>query len=198
MIAIAIIGAGPAGLACAQTLAATLGMDKHPQDLQITVFDTAQSDLNQAELWCVPGVPGGMDGGLWLQQAGEQLRTFANVSYRNEKVVAVTGSAPALLVRTASGDSAFSYVVYAPGRAGDADLGDAEYYPHPRTVKPWRALRVDANSRVRPGLYAAGIAAGHYSMLGSVLGSGVDVACHILSEIEGHPSVVHDVKGGRK
>lgn len=198
MIAIAIIGAGPAGLACAQTLAASLGMDKHPQDLQLTVFDTAQSDLQQAELWCVPGVPAGTAGGLWLQQASEQLRAFSGVVFRNEKVVAVAGSAPALQVRTESGETTFSYVVYAPGRAGDVDLGDVEYYPHPHTVKPWRALRVDANSRVRPGLFVAGIAAGHYSMLGSALGSGVDVACHILSEIEGHPAVVHDVKGGRK
>lgn len=197
MVRIAIVGAGPAGLACAQTLAATKGLDKHPQNLSVVLFDTGVSDLNQAELWCVPGVALGRQGDEWLSQARREVMHFGNVSLRADSVLSIEGEAPAIQVSTASGTESFQYVVYAAGRLGDTRITEVEYYPHPRTVKPWQAIRVDAQSRVRSGLYVAGIAAGSYSMLGSVMGSGVDVACHILSELEGHPTVVHDVKGGR-
>jgi len=197
MIYIAIVGGGPAGLACAQTLAATRGLEGHPQNLQIDLYDKPSSDLNLAELWCVPGLRPGTPGTDWLAQASHDVLRFGNVERKDVQVLGISGSAPNIQVRTEKGVEEYHYVVYAPGRHVEAIIEGAELYPHPRTVKDWKAVRVDGQSRVRPGVFVAGIAAGNYSMLGSVMGSGTDVAGHILSEIEGHPAVVHDVKGGR-
>lgn len=197
MIRIAIVGGGPAGLACAQTLAATRGLKDHPQDLVIELFDKPRSDLNLAELWCVPGLRPGLPGAEWLQLARDGATHFGNVEQRELVVLEVTGHAPCFKVRTEIGIEEYRYVVYAPGRQMEAQIEGAVFYSHPRTSKDWKAIQVDEHSRVRSGLYVAGIAAGNYSMLGSVMGSGVNATAHILSEIAGHPVVVHDVKGGR-
>lgn len=197
MIRIAVVGGGPAGLACAQTLAATRGLKDHPQDLMIELFDKPGSDLNLAELWCVPGLRPGLPGAEWLQQARNAITRFGNVEQCERVVLDISGDAPCFRVRTGNGIAEYNYVVYAPGRQMEALVEGAIVYSHPRTSKDWKAIQVDEHSRVRSGLYVAGIAAGNYSMLGSAMGSGVNVAAHILSEIEGHPAVVHDVKGGR-
>jgi len=196
---IVIIGGGPAGIACALTLDAARHMPAYSGiDLQITIIDSGSSDLLAAELWEVPGIPFGTSGAELLKIMRSQLEA-TSVQWVHDTVLAVNGVRPDFQVVTKSGrEWRADTIVLASGfKSFDIQLADCETKPHPGSPKPRVCLVQNARGCVREGVYVAGSLSGLHSMLATAMGSGTEVACKILGDYTGIPSIVHDTPGSR-
>jgi len=192
---IVIIGGGPAGIACALTLVAARGKPAVPQDMQIGIFDTGASDLLSAALHEVPGISAGMHGSELLSSMRKQV-VNTGVIWHEEKIVRISSRTSPFILHGQSGQNwDADIIVLASGFKHFEILleFDAVTRIHPHSLKPRVCLPVDAEKRVAPGIYVAGLLSGVPSMFSIAIGSGTEVACHILSDLTGQPTVVHDV-----
>jgi len=198
---ILIVGAGPAGIACALTLAAAQSMANSPfSDLQVQMIDEGSSDLLAAELWEVPGIRLGMSGSELLAKMKAQLDQF-HIPLHIGSVNQVSGTVGAFQIETTTGILfEADQVVLATGfkKFSLTVEGGVSVIPHPASPKPRVCLALNDDKMVAPGIYAAGLITGVYSMLAIAAGSGTEVACRILTQLSGGPVVVHDVPGSRK
>lgn len=197
---ILIVGAGPAGIACALTLAAAKSMANSSfADIQIEMIDDGASDLMAAELWEVPGIRLGASGSELLAKMKAQLDQF-QIPLQVGSVTRLAGSEGAFQVETATGRvQSAEMIVLATGfkKFAIEVEGGVQKIPHPASPKPRICLSLNDENMVAPGIYAAGLLTGVHSMFAIASGSGTEVACRILGKIAGGPVVVHDVPGAR-
>jgi len=195
---VVIVGGGPAGLACALTLASSQGRGwQWAEGKKFLVIDNGRSDLNKAMLNNVPGVPIGTLGPELLQKIKEQIKaTNDTVDFLEDTVTKIEGEKGNFKVYT-KGGKVFEaeYVVLASGfHKFEIECESVEVMDNPKSPKPGRVMvRHDGDYKVREGLFVAGLLAGVSSMYTAAAGSGVQVAINILSEWAGKPIVIHDV-----
>ncbi len=194
---VVIVGGGASGLACALTLTSSRGRGwEWAEGRRYLVIDTGRSDMNRALFNNVPGVEQGTTGKELLRRIKEQIKSYGDVDFVEDKVVRIEGSKGAFKVFTESGgEYGAEFVVLASGFHGfDIECEGVEVLDNPMSPKPGRVMiRHDGNYKVRDGLYVAGLLAGASSMFTTAAGTGVQVGINILSEWAGGPVVIHDV-----
>jgi len=193
MYSVAIVGGGPAGLSCALTLADGTERFEFAKGKKFLVVDSGTSDVLKAVLNNVPGVERGTTGEEYLRFLKSQVEKFESVDLVSGKVVEVFGEKGSFTLRLSDGGEFKSeLVVFATGfQAFSVKTGLVEVIPHPRSPRPGKvALKPKAD-----GVYVAGLAAGEITMVAVACGSGVDVACRILSDWAGKVVVGHDSVG---
>ncbi len=191
-----IIGGGVSGLSCALALASTKEQFDWAKDKRYLVIDNQSSDLLKALLNNAPGIPQGTLGKELLEKLREQAKSYGNVDIVFDKAVKVSGQKGGFTVLTESKKEFISdYVVLATGfHEMSIECEGIELIENPRSPRPGKvAIRVDEDSKVRDGLYVAGLLAGVSSMYACAAGSGVQVACNIMKEHAGKNVVIHDV-----
>ncbi|MFN3813452.1 MAG: NAD(P)/FAD-dependent oxidoreductase [Aquificaceae bacterium] len=191
-----IIGGGVSGLSCALTLASAKEQFDWARDKRHLVIDNQSSDLLKALLNNVPGIPQGTLGKELLEKLREQAKSYGNVEIVFDRAVKVSGHKGNFTVLTESRKEFSSYyVVLATGfHELSIECEGIELIENPRSPRPGKvAIRVDEDSKVRDGLYVAGLLAGVSSMYACAAGSGVQVACNIMKEQAGKNVVVHYV-----
>ena len=123
-----------------------------------------------------------------------QVEEFEDVNLVEGEVAEVTGSKGNFKIVLSDGrEFEADLVVFATGfHSFDVKTNLVEVIPHPRSPRPGKiALKPKAE-----GVYVAGLAAGEITMVATAAGSGVDVACEILSEWAGKVVVGHDKISG--
>ena len=190
MYSVAIVGGGVAGLSCALTLSDGTKRFDFAKGKKFLVVDSGNSDVLKAILNNVPGVKKGTTGEEYLELLKAQVEEFENVNIVEGEVSEVTGSKGNFKIVLSDGrEFEAEIVVFATGfHSFDIKTDLVEVVPHPRSPRPGKiALKPKAE-----GVYVAGLAAGEITMVAVASGSGVDVACKILSEWAGKVVVGHD------
>ncbi len=190
MYSVAVIGGGVAGLSCALTLADGAKRFDFAKGKKFLVVDNGSSDVLKAVLNNVPGVKKGTTGEEYLEFLKAQVEEFEDVNLVEGEVSEVSGSKGKFKIVLSDGrEFEADLVVFATGfHSFDIKTDLVEVVPHPRSPRPGKiALKPKAE-----GVYVAGLAAGEITMVAVAAGSGVDVACEILSEWAGKVVVGHD------
>jgi len=190
MYSVAVVGGGVAGLSCALTLADGAKRFDFAKGKKFLVVDSGSSDVLKAVLNNVPGVKKGTTGEEYLEFLKAQVEEFEDVNLVEGEVSEVTGSKGNFKIVLSDGrEFEADLVVFATGfHSFDVKTDLVEVIPHPRSPRPGKiALKPKAE-----GVYVAGLAAGEITMVATAAGSGVDVACEILSEWAGKVVVGHD------
>jgi len=190
MYSVAVVGGGVAGLSCALTLADGAKRFDFAKGKKFLVVDSGSSDVLKAVLNNVPGVKKGTTGEEYLDFLRAQVEEFEDVNLVEGEVAEVTGSKGNFKVVLSDGrEFGADLVVFATGfHSFDVKTDLVEVVPHPRSPRPGKiALKPKAE-----GVYVAGLAAGEITMVAVASGSGVEVACEILSEWAGKVVVGHD------
>ncbi len=190
MYSVAVIGGGVAGLSCALTLADGAKRFDFAKGKKFLVVDSGSSDVLKAVLNNVPGVKRGTTGEEYLEFLRAQVEEFEDVNLVEGEVSEVNGSKGNFKVVLSDGrEFEADLVVFATGfHSFDIKTDLVEIVPHPCSPRPGKiALKPKAE-----GVYVAGLAAGKITMVAVAAGSGVEVACEILSEWAGKVVVGHD------
>ncbi len=190
-----IAGGGVAGLSCALTLASSKGRREWTQGRRFLVLDDNDSDLLKAILNNVPGIPIGTDGKKAMNDLQEQVKHYGNVESIQCKVIKVEGERGNFKVTTEDGkEYVGSFVVLATGfhEFNIKGIG-VKVLPHDRSPRPGKIMvETDKDLKIKEGVYVAGLLTGISTMYATAAGSGVQVACNIMSELTGNPTIVHD------
>ena len=190
MYSVAVIGGGVAGLSCALTLADGAKRFDFARGKKFLVVDSGSSDVLKAVLNNVPGVKKGTTGEEYLEFLKAQVEEFEDVNLVEGEVSEVTGEKGNFKVVLSDGrEFEAELVVFATGfHSFNVKTGLVEVIPHPRSPRPGKI----ALKPKKEGVYVAGLAAGEITMVATASGSGVDVACRILSDWAGKVVVGHD------
>jgi alkyl hydroperoxide reductase subunit AhpF len=190
MYAVAIVGGGPAGLSCALTLADGARRFDFARGKKFVVIDSGSSDVLKAVLNNVPGVKKGTTGEEFLRNLKTQVEEFEEVNLVNGEVSKASGEKGNFTLTLSDGREFRSeLIVFATGfQTFNVKTDLVKVVPHPRSPRPGKiALEPKAE-----GVYVAGLSAGEITMVATACGSGVRVACEILSEWAGKIVVGHD------
>ena len=191
-----IIGGGAAGLSCALTLSSSKGKFPWAKNRKYLVIDNNSSDLLKALLNNVPGVPKGTLGKDLLKTLKEQVKSFGITDFVDGRVVSVSGEKGNFVVKTEDGkEFVGENIVIATGFHEFNIQGlDVEVVPNPKAPRAGKIMiKTDEKNRIKDGVYVAGLLAGAFTMFAAASGSGVEVACYIMSEWAGKNVVIHDL-----
>ena len=195
---VVIVGGGVAGLGAALTLCS---LNEKSGKFSVSVFDGGKSDFKKAELYNVPFLKKGFSGIEALNEIKAQINTFGNVEFKDEEVISITGEKGNFEVKSNSGSVSCKYVILATGAHElNVTLNGKEIktVPHELMPKPGM-IRVEFSGRqqLQDGIYVAGLVAGVTTMFATALGSGVEAACAIFSDVEGKVVISHDSPNSR-
>ncbi|RUM90808.1 MAG: NAD(P)/FAD-dependent oxidoreductase [Thermovibrio sp.] len=190
MYSVAVIGGGPAGLSCALTLADGARRFDFAKGKKFLVVDSGSSDVLKAVLNNVPGVKRGTTGEEYLDFLRAQVEEFEDVNIVDGEVCEVYGEKGNFTVVLSDGREFKSeLIVFSTGfHSFNIKTDLVEVIPHPRSPRPGK---VALKPKVE-GIFVAGLSAGEITMVATASGSGVDVACRILSDWAGKVVVGHD------
>ncbi len=199
MYDIIIIGGGVAGCGAGITLGSSEGTKLG--ELKTLILDDGRSDLKSAKLYNVPFIKQGTPGVDALARLREDTTSFDSVSFKNENVQQISGDKGDFSVKTELNEYKAKYVILATG-AGSLEVKlngkDIPTLPHELMPKPGK-IKVAHKGRQElvDGIYVAGLLSGATTMYATALGSGVEAACAILSDLSGKCAVIHDFQGSR-
>ncbi len=196
-----IVGGGPAGLSCAITLGSANDRFEWSKNRKYLIIDNeGGSDLMKALLNNVPGVPKGTLGKEFLKQLKEQALEYENVKFEDDRVVKIEETNDGFKVQTEKGKEYLAdNIVLATGfHEFNIEGLDVEVVPNITSPRPGKIMiKHDGMFRVKDSVWVAGNAAGCFTMVASASGSGVHVACDIMSKWAGKNVVIHDVPKGK-
>lgn len=193
MYAVAVIGGGVSGLSCALTLADGAKRFDFAKGKKFLVVDSGSSDALKAVLNNVPGVKRGTTGEEYLSFLRAQVEEFEDVNLVEGEVCEVVKEGERFKVILSDGrEFEAELVVFATGfHSFPVKTELVEVVPHPKSPRPGKiALKPKAE-----GVFVCGNAAGEITMVATAAGSGVSVACDILSRWAGKVVVPHDSIG---
>lgn len=195
---IVVIGGGVSGLGATLTLCS---LDEKIGKFSLCVFDGGKSDFKKAELYNVPFLKKGFSGIEALNEIKAQINAFGNVEFKEEEAISIEGEKGNFVVKSNSGSVSCKYVILATGAHElNVTLNGKEIktLPHELMPKPGM-IRVELNGRqkLQEGIYAAGLVTGVTTMFAVALGSGVEAACAILSDVAGKVVISHDSPNSR-
>ena len=193
MYAVAVIGGGVSGLSCALTLADGAKRFEFAKGKKFLVVDSGSSDALKAVLNNVPGVKRGTTGEEYLSFLRAQVEEFENVNLVEGEVCEVVKEGERFKVILSDGrEFEAELVVFATGfHSFPVKTELVEVVPHLKSPRPGKiALKPKAE-----GVFVCGNAAGEITMVATAAGSGVSVACDILSRWAGKVVVPHDSIG---
>ncbi|GAB6076474.1 FAD-dependent oxidoreductase [Desulfurobacterium crinifex] len=190
MYDVVIVGGGPAGLSCALTLADGAKRFDFAKGKKFVVIDSVNSDALKAVLNNVPGIKKGTTGEEYLKFLTAQVEEFEEVNLVEGEVSEISGKKGNFTVVLSDGRKLQAkLVVLATGfHSFEIKCDGVEVIPHPKTPRPGKI----ALKPTKEGIFVAGLAAGVITMIVAAVGSGVEVACDILSEWAGKIVVGHD------
>lgn len=190
-----IVGGGVAGLSCALTLIASTKRLPFAQELQICVADTNESDLLKAELNYCAGVAYGTSGKDELSNMKKLIKRFdSDFEIQNKKVVSIIKDNVYTITLEDNTTTKAKAVVLASGfHTFDIQGLDIQIVPHKKSPREGKIMVANIEELASNDLYVAGLLAGVPTMYSCASGSGVEVACDILSKLAGKIVVVHDV-----
>ncbi len=194
MYSVAVVGGGVSGLSCALTLADGARRFDFAKGKKFLVVDSGSSDALKAVLNNVPGVKRGTTGEEYLNFLKEQVEELESVNLVEGEVEEVLKEGDKFkLVLSDGREFTSDIVVFATGfHSFSVKCSLVEVIPHPNSPRPGKvALRPKEE-----GIFVCGNAAGEITMVAAAAGSGVSVACQILSHWAGKVVVPHDKIGG--
>jgi glycine/D-amino acid oxidase-like deaminating enzyme len=193
MYSVAIVGGGVSGLSCALTLADGARRFESLKEKKFLVVDSGSSDALKAILNNVPGVKKGTTGEEYLSFLKAQVEEFGEVNLVEGEVEEVVKVGENFKITLADGrEFEAEIVVFATGfHAFPIKTDLVEVIPHPKSPRPNKVALKPKEEKV----FVCGNAAGEITMVATAAGSGVSVACDILSQWLGKTVVPHDSVG---
>lgn len=189
-----IVGGGVSGLSCAVTLSSANAKTDALKHARYLVIDANGSDLNKARLFNAPGIAAGTEGTDALKTLRDQLTAYGVCELLEGTVSNVESNGGFAVTLSDGRRFEAPRVVLATGFHGfEIACDGAETKPNTLSPRPGKVELAHTGNRLRAGLYVAGLLAGEYTMFACAAGSGVKVACDILSEIAEKPAIIHDV-----
>ncbi|GBC88391.1 Thioredoxin reductase [bacterium HR13] len=192
---VVIVGGGASGLSCALMLASSRGRGwQWAEGRKYLLLDKGGSDLNKAYLKNVPGLDPILGKDL-LERIRKQIQDWGGVDILEEEARSISQENGMYTVNTSSGKSfTAEFLVLATGFHGFNMEGlEVEVVDNTKSPKPGRVMIRHKDFEVLPNLFVIGTLAGLSSHFTSCAGSGVEVACEILSRMAGKRIVIHDV-----
>ncbi|STQ86660.1 NAD(P)/FAD-dependent oxidoreductase [Helicobacter muridarum] len=193
---IIIIGGSIAGLSAALVLASAKSTEL---DFDISIIDDNKADLNAAAIYNVPLFPRAITGKEIIEQTKMQIDSLLKVEYIVGTVSDILGKKGDFQVKGYNINKSADYIILATGasRFDINGLGDI-IRAHTLMNKPNKIkLHWNGRQEVKDGIYVAGLASGVTTMVTCAMGSAVEAACAILSDINGEITIVHDTPTSR-
>ena len=190
-----IIGGGVSGLSCALTLSSANRKIEQLKNAKYLIIDSNQSDLNKAKLLNVPAVTSETMGSDALVNIRAQIDGFGGCEFVEAVATKIDEEVDNYTVTTADGNSyKAKRVVLATGfHSFNIAVEGAKTKSSLLSPRPGKIELAHHNNTIQDGLYVAGLLSGVYTMFACAAGSGVKVACDILSEINAQPTIIHDL-----
>lgn len=190
-----IIGGGVSGLSCALTLASAAKKLESLKDAKFLIIDADGSDLNKAKLFNAPALDQALDGKDALAKIRAQIGAYGSCEFVNDSATKISETVDSFIVSTENGKSfSAKRVVLATGfHSFGIEADGIEVKSNALSPRPGKIELVHRNNTIRDGFFVAGLLSGVYSMFACAAGSGVKVACDIISEISAQPTIIHDL-----
>ncbi len=199
-----IVGGGPAGLSCALTLGSAESMS-FVANKKIGIFlHSTHSDMHKALFNNALGINTGTKGPDILENGIKHLtENYPQIQpIFDAKVLKIEGTDGQFVITSEQGIFYTAKIVVAVTPRVNFDIQGLMDYVEPHSkmppVKKFIQLR-NEDHVVAPGIYVAGVLAGHRSMFAIAAGSGQAVATDILTEWNnGIHTLAHDVLPSEK
>lgn len=194
---VAIIGGGPAGLACGLIIGSSKNKP-NCSDKSAIIIDAGHSDAHRALINNSAGLIAGTTGGDALKIAEKNLEQYPNIDKVGGKVRQIIKKDNGFEI-TYFSDSKENIVINSEiivlaGGFRSFGINGLDINPvhFKRSTNQTRVMIENNDFKVAPNIYVCGLLAGVSSQWDIVTGSGAQVGVHIISDWAGNWEVVHD------